>query len=262
MPVMNANTSVKRIMATMGTLLALSRVNAAVVNSDGLTASVLKEEALSFAVPTPAPASVLAAGECHGPQYWQNDIANFLKMDEAGFPPANAVLFMGSSSIRMWDLKKYFTDLPVINRGFGGSCISESTYYTDKIAAPYKPRLIVFYSGENDIADTKPPELVAADFETFMTTISEELPGVPVIYISIKPSLARWALWPEMRAANELLGVSCGRRTNCRFLDVTSAMLGEDGKPRSEIFQNDGLHLNDQGYRLWYGMLAPLLETP
>ncbi len=251
---------IKHITATIGALLALTRVTSAALIFDSLSSADLTETSPGFAEPIPA--YFTAAGECRGPQYWQKDIASFLKMDEAAFPQANAVLFMGSSSIRMWDLKKYFTDLPVINRGFGGSCLSESTYYAGQIAAPYNPRLIVLYSGENDIADTKTPEEVRADFETFMAAISEKLPGVPVIYISLKPSLARWALWPEMRAANRLLKASCGRRTNCRFVDVAKAMLGEDGKPRNELFQKDGLHMTDQGYRLWHNLLAHLLQTP
>ena len=203
-----------------------------------------------------------AAQAWRGPQVWQNDIASFAKMDAKSFPPAGAVLFMGSSSVRMWDIKKYFPDLSAINRGFGGSYISDSAYYADKIAVPYKPRLIVFYAGDNDIADNKPPERLAADFEGFLAALSGKLPQVPVIYISIKPSQARWALWPKMSEANELIKASCRRQPRCRFLDVGQAMLGGDGRPRAELFQPDGLHMNDKGYRIWSDMLGPLLKEP
>jgi len=203
-----------------------------------------------------------AAAAWRGPEVWQNDIADFAKTDETELLPANAVLFMGSSSIRMWDVKKYFPALSVINRGFGGSYISDSTFYAGKIAVPYKPRLIVFYAGDNDITDNKPPELVVADFKAFLNAIGGKLPRVPVIYISIKPSLARWALWSKMREANGLIQTLCEGRPDCRFLDVAPAMLGKDGAPRAELFQADGLHLSDQGYRLWTGLLAPLLGKP
>jgi lysophospholipase L1-like esterase len=212
---------------------------------------------LSQAVPANQP-------ECKGPQFWQVNIDKFVQADGENFPPANAVLFMGSSSIRFWDLKKYFPDLLSINRGFGGSCIAESAYFLDQIAVPYKPRLIVLYSGENDVA-TQPvetPEQIAADLEKFMSAVDEKLPGTPIIYLSIKPSPARWALWPKSRETNKLLKTSCERRPDCRFLDVSSVLLGEDGKPNPELYhpEDGGLHLNDQGYELWTGLLAPLLE--
>jgi len=201
-----------------------------------------------------------AATAWRGPEIWQKDIAAFARADEADFPPANSILFIGSSSIRMWDLKKYFPGISAINRGFGGSYISDSVYYADKIAAPYKPRLIVFYAGDNDIADNKPPARLAADLEDFLAAVRKQLPQVPVIYISIKPSLARWRLWPKIQEANELLKASCRRRPLCRFIDVGAAMLGSDGKPNAELFMPDGLHLNDKGYRLWTDILAPQLK--
>ena len=206
----------------------------------------------------PAPGRPPAAWR--GPEIWEPDIAGFAKADEAGFPPANAVLFMGSSSIRLWDLKKYFPGLSAVNRGFGGSYISDSAYYASRIAVPYKPRLILFYSGDNDIADNKPPDRLAADFEGFLAAAREKSPRLPVIYISIKPSPARWALWPKMREANGLIEASCLRQPPCSYLDVGKAMLDGDGKVRTELFMQDGLHLNGQGYLLWSALLTPLLN--
>ena len=169
---------------------------------------------------------------------------------------------MGSSSIRMWDLGKYFRGLSAINRGFGGSCIRESAWYIDRIAAPYRSRLIVLYAGDNDVAASHDPELVVSDFEHFMDRAGEYVPGTPVIYVSIKPSPARWEFWPRMRAANEMIRSSCERIPACRFVDVASPMIGADGRPRSELFQADGLHMTDPGYRLWSDILAPLLNEP
>lgn len=196
-----------------------------------------------------------------GPQVWQNDIDAFVRKDRTDPPPANGVLFMGSSSVRMWDLKRYFPDLPAINRGFGGSYVSDSANYTDSIAAPYKPRLVVLYAGDNDLADGKPPQRVLSDFNYFLASLRSGLPGEPVVYVSIKPSPARWELWPLAQETNGLIKGACERQPPCTFLDVGPAMLGPDGKPRPELFQPDGLHLTDQGYRLWSDMLAPLIKA-
>jgi lysophospholipase L1-like esterase len=203
-----------------------------------------------------------AARALRGPEIWQNDIAAFTSADAADFPPVNSVLFIGSSSVRMWDLEKYFPGLSVINRGFGGSYLSDSVYYAGRIAVPYKPRLIVLYAGDNDIADNKPPARLASDLEDFLAAVRKQLPQVPVIYISIKPSPARWRLWPEIQQANGLIKASCQRQALCRFLDVGAVMLGADGKPKAELFMPDGLHMNDKGYRLWTDILTPLLKEP
>ena len=178
-------------------------------------------------VRSPAP----AVRSWRGPQVWQNDINAFIARDKVGPPPEGAVLFMGSSSTRMWDLKKYFPGLPVINRGFGGSYISDSANYTDSIAAPYKPRVVVLYAGDNDIADGKPPKLVASDFGYFLSSLRVKLPRAPVVYIAIKPSPARWELWPVMREANGLIKRSCELRQPCRFVDASSSMLGRSQRP-------------------------------
>lgn len=212
--------------------------------------------------PAPAFSAGPDASGCRGPLYWQNEINLFLRSDAAAFPPPSSVLFMGSSSIRLWDLKKYFPGLSAINRGFGGSCLAESTYYADRIAFPYRPRLIVFYAGENDIAALRTPEAVVSDLADFLAASASGLPGVPVLYISMKPSPARWHLWPRMREANSAMEAACGAAAGCRYVDAASAMLGADGRPRTELFRpEDGLHMSDAGYRLWTDIISPLLAS-
>ncbi len=212
--------------------------------------------------PAPALSASRETSGCRGPLYWQSEINVFLRSDAAAFPPPSSVLFMGSSSIRLWDLKKYFPGLSVINRGFGGSCLAESTYYADRIAFPYRPRLIVLYSGENDIAALRTPEAVASDLAEFLAASASGLPGVPVVYISMKPSPARWQLWPRMREANAAAEAACGAAAGCSYVDAASAMLGPDGRPRPELFRpEDGLHMSDAGYRLWADILFPLLAA-
>jgi len=213
-----------------------------------------------LAVSKPNDVNIAASGKVYrSPQRWAPDIAAFKKMDDQNFPPQNAVLFVGSSSIRLWDIKKFFPDLAAINRGFGGSYISESVYYADKIVLPYKPRIIVFYAGDNDIAGKKPPELLLSDFNDFATIVHKNLPKTRIIYIAIKPSIKRWLMWPQAKKANDLILQYCRSTDFAQFLDIAPAMLGADGKPRPELFVPDGLHLNETGYQLWTKMLNPML---
>ena len=140
------------------------------------------------------------------PQSWQHDIDRLVADDSAHPPPRHGVLFVGSSSIRMWTtLTADFPGVPVINRGFGGSAIADATYFADRIVVPYRPRLIVMYAGDNDIAEGCTPRQVLDAFETFIARVRRDLPDVAVAYISIKPSIARWSMWPRMHEANRLI---------------------------------------------------------
>ena len=186
-----------------------------------------------------------------GPERWEKAIAAFEKSDAKSPPPKHAILFVGSSSIRKWDLKKSFPKLPVINRGFGGSQIADSVHFADRIVLKHKPKIVVLYAGDNDVAAGKPPQRVAADFRRFVQTVHKSLPRTPILFIAIKPSLRRWKLVGKMRqAANDRL----------TFIDIDAPMLGKDGKPRPELFVKDGLHLSPAGYAVWAKALRPYLK--
>src|SRR5450432_1406857 len=145
-----------------------------------------------------------ANAQLRGPEQWQAEITNLVAGDAAHPPPQHAVLFVGSSSIRMWTtLAEDFPGVPTINRGFGGSVIADSTYYADRIIVLYHPKLIIFYAGDNDIAEERTPRQVIDDFKGFATRVRRDLPGVAIAYLSIKPSVARAAMWQQMRAAND-----------------------------------------------------------
>ena len=191
---------------------------------------------------------------------WEKDIAAFEKRDMDAPPPRYAVLFAGSSSIRLWDLKKSFPDQEVINRGFGGSQIADSTHFAPRIIVKAAPRVIVFYAGDNDIASGKTPEQVSADFQDFAALVHKELPKTRIIFLSIKPSPARWAMVDKQRKANGLVEAYCKGSDYLTYLDVAAPLLGDDGKPRTELFVKDGLHLNEKGYALWASLLGPLLK--
>jgi lysophospholipase L1-like esterase len=201
-----------------------------------------------------------ANAQSRGPGQWQAEIASLVAGDAAHAPPQHAVLFVGSSSIRLWTtLAEDFPGVPAINRGFGGSAIADSTYYADRIVVPYHPKLIVMYAGDNDVAEGRTPRQVIDDFSAFVARVRRDLPGVAIAYLSIKPSVARAALWPQMRAANEGIALWARTQKDVTFVDVTAKMLDARGKPRPELLRADGLHMRPAGYRIWIDALAPVL---
>lgn len=199
-------------------------------------------------------------GQSPSPDRYEAEIRKFEAEDAKSPPPKDGMVFVGSSSIRLWKTKDAFPDLPVINRGFGGSHVADCVHFASRIVTNYKPRLVVFYAGDNDIAAGKKAEQVAADFEHFTAAVRKELPATRIIFVAIKPSVARWKLWPVQQDANRRIAEFCTNHRAMDFLDVTPSMLGKDGMPRAELFQKDGLHLNEEGYRVWNELLRPYLQ--
>jgi lysophospholipase L1-like esterase len=188
------------------------------------------------------------------------DIAAFEVRDRTNPPPKDATLFIGSSSIRMWKtLAQDFPEHKVINRGFGGSEISDSVHFADRIVIPYRPKRIVMYAGGNDINAGKSPERVAADFKAFVKKVRAKLPDTPIAYISIAPNPARWSQVDRVRRANELIREFTATDSKLTFIDVFPHMLGGDGQPRPEIFLDDRLHMNEKGYAIWKRIVGPEL---
>lgn len=191
---------------------------------------------------------------------WEKSIAQFEKQDSRNRPPENSLLFVGSSSIRLWDLSESFPDCETINRGFGGSEIADSIHYADRIILKHKPRVVVLYAGDNDISGGKSPAEVFADFQKFVSVIHRGLPKAKIVFIAIKPSIKRWNLAEKMKKANSLIRQQCENNARLEFVDIFSPMLGADGKPRRELFVEDGLHLNQAGYKLWAEKVKPCLN--
>ncbi len=188
----------------------------------------------------------------------EESIAAFAAADREHLPPTGGVLFVGSSSISLWnDLESQFATRPVvIKRGFGGSKMSDCTRYLGRLVIPYKPRLVLVYAGDNDIAEGKSPTDVLASFQKFVEGIHKELPATRIAYISIKPSPARAALIPQIQETNRLIERYTSEKENLEFIDVFTRMLDRDGRPRPELFRADALHLNETGYTLWRGIIA------
>ena len=201
-----------------------------------------------------AASAALAQGQ------WEEAIQAFERMDETDPPPQGAVLFAGSSSIRLWPaLAEDFPDARVINRGFGGSQMSDLIHFAHRIVTPYAPRLVFVYEGDNDVAAGKTAEQVFADYRRFASLVRNQLPDTRIAFISIKPSLARRALMDEMRKANERIEAYARTRDYLDYIDVFTPMLGEDGEPSPDIFLEDGLHMNEAGYAIWAKAIRPYL---
>ncbi len=171
------------------------------------------------------------------------------------------MLFVGSSTIRLWpNLAGDFPNVAVVQRGFGGSELDEVIYYAPRIVLPHRPRLIVLYAGDNDLASGKSPETVLQDYKTFVALVRRALPETRVAFISIKPSGDRWALVDKMRRANALVRDNTATDPRLIYVDAFTPMLGADGLPRTELFLEDKLHMNAQGYALWRGLLEAMVS--
>lgn len=193
---------------------------------------------------------------------WQDSLAAFAEADRVRAPAPGGVLFVGSSSIRLWtDLETQFDVTPaVIKRGFGGSRLADCARYVDRLVLPYKPRLVVVYAGDNDLAEGATPQQVLERFRSFVETVRAELPETRIAYVSIKPSPLRATLMPQIDEANGLIEAYATTVPQLDFIDVHDKMLDADGQPRAELFQADRLHLNAAGYALWRKEIAVRLK--
>ena len=195
------------------------------------------------------------------PPFYQ-DIQAFKTKDSIQFPQKNAILFVGSSSFTKWvDVKDYFPGYTIINRGFGGSSLTDVIRYANVIIFPYEPKQIVIYCGENDFAgsDTVSVNTVVARFKTLFSLIRNKMPGVPVDYVSMKPSPSRKQLMPKFLQANLLIKDYLKQKKKAEFIDVYHKMLNADGTPIKDIFIEDNLHMNAKGYHIWQKIIQPYL---
>jgi len=200
-----------------------------------------------------------AAADVPTSDRWEQAIKKFEDADKQQPPPQHATVFVGSSSIAMWDVQKSFPDLALIKRGFGGSLFRDAAYYAGRIVIPYKPSTVVVYAGDNDLAIGITADGVFADFKSFAEKVRGALPDTRIVVLSIKPSIKRWHLYDDQKKANKLIEDYTKSHANMLFVDVGTCLLGADGKPRADLLVEDGLHLNDEGYKLWAAVLAPIL---
>jgi lysophospholipase L1-like esterase len=207
---------------------------------------------LLFRASTPAQETLPFAGE----------IAAFKRQDSMAAPSTGQILFTGSSSFTLWkDVQDYFPGYPIMNRGFGGSSLTDLLRYEKDIIFPYRPKQVVIYCGENDIAasDSVTGEMVFNRFKQLFSDIRNVLPGTHVMYISMKPSPSRWHMRERMRKGNELIERFLRKQHKTKFINVWKPMLGSDGKPVHALFLDDMLHMNKSGYMIWQKMIQPEL---
>ena len=198
-----------------------------------------------------------AAGEAG----WEDALATFAAADLKQRPEPGGVLFVGSSSIRLWDtLETEFADARVIKRGFGGSRLSDCVKLLDRLVIKYRPRTVMLYAGDNDRAEGATPEEVLQRVKAFADGVHSRLPETNVTFISIKPSPARRALIGKARMANKLVHQYAEAHPRVDYIDVFTPMLAADGTPRRELFRKDALHLNDAGYALWRTVIRPFVR--
>jgi len=204
----------------------------------------------------------LSAETTHDFAKWEPEIKAFEAMDKTNRPPRNALLFIGSSTVRLWKtLAEDFPAHSILNRGFGGSEILDATHFADRIISPYRPRMIFLRAGGNDIHAGKSPEQVFADFEEFAQAVQAKLPRTQVVYISGFPSIARLEQADRERKLNEMIAAYAQKNPRVRYVDAWDIPLGADGKPKPELFQNDKLHLNEAGYELLAERVRPFLPN-
>jgi lysophospholipase L1-like esterase len=191
-----------------------------------------------------------------------NEIKAFRKADSITTPPKNAVLLIGSSSFTKWkDVQDYFPAQTIINRGFGGSSLTDVIYYANDVILKYKPKQILIYCGENDIAGSRSAtaDTVFERFKTLYTIIRSKFKKVPIAYISMKPSPSREKYLETMQKGNAMIKAFMEHQKRSSYIDVYSSMLDANGKILTHIFLSDKLHMNAEGYKIWQGVIAPYL---
>ncbi|MBV8881866.1 MAG: hypothetical protein JO332_18045 [Planctomycetaceae bacterium] len=188
------------------------------------------------------------------------EIEAFEAKDKASPPPQNEIVFVGSSSIRLWKSTEAFPDLKVINRGFGGSQMADSVRYAERIILPCKPRIVVVFAGGNDIAAKKTPEKVFEDFKALVGKIHGALPKTQVYFISLFPNVARRTQDAQCQMVNELIEAYTKSDERLGYIDTASKMRAADGGPRPELLRADGLHMNDDGYKIWNEIVGAVLR--
>ena len=195
------------------------------------------------------------------PKRFEPEISAFEAKDKLSSPPIGAILFTGSSSIRKWHptLAADMAPLAVLGRGFGGSIMDDLLFFAPRVIITYKPKIVVIYEGDNDIAMGMEPENIRDAFQAIQSLVHTQLPKCQIYALSIKPSPSRWDKWPAMKRTNELIEAVCAGKPWLHYVDVATVILGKDGKPRLDLFIADQLHLSDKGYEAWTTILKPLL---
>lgn len=212
--------------------------------------------AVAFALGVTAPVMAQDAQ----PAPFAGEISEFTTRDRVRMPHPCGVVFVGSSSIKLWvGLERDFPRLNIVHRGFGGSQTEHATRYFEQLVGRYRPAKIVFYEGENDLDAGKDVATVLADLKAFMATKRAILGATPVFFISVKPSPSRWQQFARQSELNGHVRAIASEAKDLVFVDVVPRMLDKDGRPRAELFIDDELHINAKGYAIWRDLVSDAL---
>jgi lysophospholipase L1-like esterase len=196
------------------------------------------------------------------PLVWEDAIGALEAKTRGLYGPGQGVVFIGSSSIRLWDtLADDMSPIPVIQHGFGGAKLNDIVHYAERLVNAYQPRAVVVFAGTNDIEPgaSKSPEVLLASYQAFVGKVRSNRPDLPIFYIGITPSPRRWAVWPIAQSTNELIETWSEADPNLHFIDTSAALLGSNGEPDGDNYIFDGLHLSKRGYAIWRDIIRKRL---
>ncbi|HLJ54473.1 MAG TPA: GDSL-type esterase/lipase family protein [Chthonomonadaceae bacterium] len=197
----------------------------------------------------------------HDYDHWEKEIAAYEAADRANPPARGGILFIGSSTIRMWNsLAQDFPGRNVINRGFGGSELADSTHFIPRIGLEYEPKQIFLRAGGNDIHAGRPSEEVASDFADFVRTVRARLPDAEIVYITFNPAPSRWSENDKLQKLNALIKKESRRMRRVKLCDAYDICLDANGEARRELFLPDMLHFNAEGYKLLAARVRPFVR--
>ncbi len=213
----------------------------------------------SFAQCAPAAATTRSAEE-HNFVRWEKEISAYEKKDQETMPARGGIVFIGSSTIARWkSLARDFPEHPVINRGFGGSEIVDATHFADRLIFPYEPKQVFLRAGGNDIHAGKSVEAVFGDFKDFVAKVKGKLPETEVVYIAQCPAPSRWEERDAVKKLNDRVQAWAKDQAGVKYCETYDMTVTADGKPREDLFVQDRLHFNEEGYRLFKERVKPFL---
>ena len=197
--------------------------------------------------------------QAQDPLQFKKEVDSLITLHNSTDKP-NPILFTGSSSIRLWDLKSSFPNYHVLNGGFGGSEMADLLYYIDGLIVPLRPIQIFIYEGDNDISKGRSEDQIIASADSILKRIQKQLPKTEVIFISPKPSIARWHLKEKYESYNKVFKAWIDKQNNVRYADVWTPMTDKNGNVLKDIFIQDNLHLNEKGYKIWTSVIKKYLK--
>jgi lysophospholipase L1-like esterase len=194
------------------------------------------------------------------PEKFEKEIAKFEAQDKLEPPVKNGIVFVGSSSIRLWPVKVSFPNRTILNRGFGGSITKDVNHFFDRIITPYEPQVIVYYAGDNDIGKGASAKAVVEDTELFADKVHKLWPQTVILYLPIKPSIKRWNSWNVIQETQRALQDYAHKNPHFIYVDVATPMLKSDGTPDETLYVKDGLHMTPKGYTIWTDLVEAQLQ--